>query len=72
MVLLKLALLVIVITFVFSAVSGIIAFIFDVIRFPQRHEKVNPVPSSEVPDSSSDIENTEEGLILDEHIDIDL
>jgi len=69
----KLCLLIIVLVFAFSAVSGIIAFFIDIIRYPHLRKKIEVTSSAELADQSSAAEeDTEEGLILNENIEIDL
>lgn len=70
MALLKLAFVVFLIIFVISAISGLISFFIDIIRYPQKHEKVNIIPSSEAASAADEEDETEDGLILDESISI--
>lgn len=69
----KLAFIVILIVFCLSAVTGVAGFLIDIIRFPQKHKKVEVISSSEAA-SLSDVgaDPTEDGLTLDENIEIDL
>lgn len=69
MAILKLILTVFMIAFCISAFFGLVGFLIDIIRFPQRHEKVKIVPSAEAADRQDE---TSEGLTLDENIEIDL
>ena len=64
MALLKMAFIVVLILFVVSAVFGLVGFLIDIVRYPQKHEKVKIVPSA------ADEGETEEGLMLDESISI--
>ncbi len=64
MALLKMAFIVVLILFVVSAVFGLVGFLIDIVRYPQKHEKVKIVPSA------VDEGETEEGLMLDESISI--
>lgn len=69
----KLASIVLLIVFSFSAVTGVAGFLIDIIRFPQKHKKIKVISSAE----SSEFEDVEadetaEGLTLDENIEIDL
>ena len=66
MALLKLALVVLLILFVVSAIFGFVAFMIDIIRYPQKHEKVKIVSSAELAIQ----DETKNGLVLDEKISI--
>lgn len=69
----KLAFIFVLVIFSFSAVAGIAGFLIDIIRFPQKHKKVEVISSSESSElSDSHADETEEGLTLDENIEIDL
>ena len=71
--LIKLCLLIIVLVFAFSAVSGIIAFFIDIIRYPHLRKKIEVTSSAELAHQNAELEeDTEEGLILNENIEIDL
>lgn len=73
MAILKLILTVFMIAFCVSAFFGLVGFIIDLIRFPQKHEKVKIVSSAEAAEqSASEADETSEGLTLDENIEIDL
>ncbi len=65
MAILKLVCTVMLIMFVISAFFGLAGFLHDIIRYPQKHEKVKIIASADTPE-----EPTEEldGLILDENI----
>lgn len=69
MVILKLAFIIFLITFVISAIFGLIGFLIDIIRNPQPHEKVKIIPSAETSDLE-ELKEAEDGLILDESIGI--
>lgn len=65
MVLLKMAFIVVLILFVVSAISGLIGFFIDIIRYSQKHEKVKIIPSA-----VDDEGETDDGLMLDDSISI--
>lgn len=50
--------------FIVSALFGLVGFLIDIIRFPQKHEKVKIIPSNEEPPA----DETADGLILDENV----
>ncbi len=66
--LLKLVIAVLLILFAVSALFGLVGFLIDIVRYPQKHEKVKIIPSSETVTAPED--ETEDGLILDESISI--
>ncbi|MDY4579744.1 MAG: hypothetical protein SO471_17730 [Anaerobutyricum hallii] len=69
----KLAFIVVLIVFTFSAVTGVAGFLIDIIRFPQKHKKIKVISSAESSDSEDvQADETAEGLTLDENIEIDL
>lgn len=69
----KLALIVLLIVFTFSAVTGFAGFMIDIIRFPQKHKKIKVISSAESSESEDvHSDETAEGLTLDENIQIDL
>ncbi len=67
MALLKFALVVLLILFVVSALFGLVGFLVDIVRYPQKHDKVKIIPSAETPDTGQ-LEEIEDGLILDTKI----
>lgn len=70
---LKLAFIVVLIVFTFSAVTGVAGFLIDIIRFPQKHKKIKVISSAESSESEDvQADETAEGLTLDENIEIDL
>lgn len=70
---LRLAFIVLLIVFSFSAVTGVVGFLIDIIRFPQQHKKVKVIPSADSSESEDVVaDETAEGLTLDENIEIDL
>lgn len=73
MAILKLILTVFMIAFCVSAFFGLVGFLIDLIRYPQKHEKVKIIPSAEAADQNAgEADETSEGLILYENIEIDL
>lgn len=69
----KLAFIVLLIVFSFSAVTGVAGFLIDIIRFPQKHKKIKVISSAESSESEDvQADETVEGLTLDENIEIDL
>lgn len=69
----KLLLIVFLLVFCFSAVTGVAGFLLDIIRFPQKHKKINVISSSEAAESEDvEADETADGLTLDENIEIDL
>ena len=72
MAILKLILTVFMIAFCVSAFFSLVGFLIDLIRYPQKHEKVKIVPSAAVDQIVGEADETSEGLILDENIEIDL
>lgn len=69
----KLILIVLLIVFCFSAVTGVASFMIDIIRFPQKHKKIKVISSAESSESEVvHVDETAEGLTLDENIEIDL
>lgn len=69
----KLAFIVLLIVFCFSAVTGVAGFMIDIIRFPQKHKKIKVISSAESSESEDvHADETAEGLTLDENIEIDL
>lgn len=69
MALLKFAFVVLLILFVVSALCGLAGFLLDIVRYPQKHEKVKIIPSSETPDTDLLVE-IEDGLIFDDDVSI--
>lgn len=69
MVLLKFTFVVLLILFVVSAIFGLVGFLIDIVRYPQKHEKVKVIPSAEISDKE-ELKEIEDGLILDESISI--
>lgn len=69
MLLIKFSLVVLLILFVVSALCGLAAFLVDIVRYPQKHEKVKIIPSAETPDTEELVEG-EDGLIFDEDVSI--
>lgn len=67
MALLKFALVVLLILFVVSALFGLVGFLVDIVRYPQKHDKVKIIPSAETPNTGQ-LEEIEDGLILDPKI----
>lgn len=67
MALLKFAVVVLLILFVVSALFGLFGFLVDIIRYPQKHDKVKIIPSAETPDTD-ELTEVEDGLILDTKI----
>lgn len=67
MALVKLAVVVLLILFVVSALSGLAGFLVDIVRYPQKHEKVKIIPSADTPNTGQ-LEEIEDGLILDTKI----
>lgn len=67
MALLKFSLVVLLILFVVSSLFGLVGFLVDIVRFPQKHDKVKIIPSVETPDIG-ELEEIEDGLILDTKI----
>lgn len=69
----KLAFIVFLIVFCFSALTGVAGFMIDIIRFPQKHKKIKVISSAESSESEVvHVDETAEGLTLDENIEIDL
>ena len=69
----KLAFIVVLIVFTFSAFTGVAGFLIDIIRFPQKHKKIKVISSAESSESEDfQADETAEGLTLDENIEIDL
>lgn len=69
MALLKFACVVLLILFVVSALFGLVGFLLDIVRYPQKHDKVKIIPSAETPDTDELVEG-EDGLIFDEDVSI--
>lgn len=70
---LKLCLFILVIIFAISALSGVAAFFIDIIRYPHLRKKIEVTSSAELAHQKDEPEeDIEEGLILDENIEIDL
>ena len=67
MALLKFAVVVLLILFVVSSLFGLAGFLVDIVRYPQKHDKVKIIPSAETPDTDELME-FEDGLILDTKI----
>lgn len=67
MALLKFFVFVLLILFVVSALFGLVGFLLDIVRHPQKHDKVKIIPSAETPDIG-ELEEIEDGLILDTNI----
>lgn len=63
MALLKLAFVILLIMFVISAVIGLIGFLIDIIRYPQKHEKVKIIPSAGLPETG-ELKEIDDGLVL--------
>lgn len=59
--------------FAISALSGVAAFFIDIIRYPHLRKKIEVTSSAELAHQKDEPEeDIEEGLILDENIEIDL
>ena len=67
MALVKFALVVLLILFVVSALFGLAGFLVDIVRYPQKHDKVKIIPSSDT-SNTCQLEEIEDGLILDTKI----
>lgn len=67
MVLLKFAVVVLLILFVVSSLFGLAGFLVDIVRYPQKHDKVKIIPSADTPNTGQ-LEEIEDGLILDTKI----
>ncbi|MCM1228206.1 MAG: hypothetical protein NC320_12460 [Clostridium sp.] len=66
MILLKLAVVVLLVMFVISAMIGLIGFLIDIIRHPQKHEKVKIIPSADMPETG-ELKEIEDGLVLEKN-----
>lgn len=66
MALLKLAFVILVIMFVISAIIGLIGFLIDIIRYPQKHEKVKIIPSAGLPETG-ELKEIDDGLVLEKN-----
>lgn len=64
MALLKLVIAVMLIMFVISAIIGLIGFLIDIIRYPQKHEKVKIIPSADMPETG-ELKEIDDGLVLE-------
>lgn len=64
MILLKLAVVVLLVMFVISAMIGLIGCLIDIIRHPQKHEKVKIIPSADMPETG-ELKEIEDGLVLE-------
>lgn len=69
MALLKLVIVVMLIMFVISAITGLIGFLIDIIRFPQNHDKIKIIPSADMPEME-ELKEIDDGLILDNNVSI--
>lgn len=67
MALVKFAFVVLLILFVVSALFGLVGFLLDIVRYPQKHDKVKIIPSADTPNTGQ-LEEIEDGLILDTKI----
>ncbi len=74
MILLKFVMIFLLIIYGISAIFGLIGFLIDIIRYPQKHEKVEIISSAESAAEAygAEQEDMKDGLILDENIKIDL
>lgn len=73
MLLLKFAFIFILIVFGVSAFFGLVGFLIDIIKYPQKHKKIEVISSSSAAElQDTDADQTAEGLLLDENIEIDL
>lgn len=64
MALLKLAVVVLLVMFVISAMIGLIGFLIDIIRYSQKHENVKIIPSADMTEIG-ELKEMEDGLVLE-------
>lgn len=65
----KFIIVVLLILFVVSSLFGLCGFLIDIVRYPQKHEKVTVIPSAEIKDKKQLVEY-EDGLISDNDVSI--